>query len=128
MAAAPSPRCARASAWRLILSHMPSGSGVSGHVILREGVRSNVFHLKYRLPDGRQVKRRLGPEWRESGRPPHGYYTKKTAEAALREILADAQRGWLPGQIRTGATFGDAVREWLRYVEHDRQRSEEHTS
>src|SRR5206468_13015951 len=45
---------ARASAWRLILSYMPGTSAVSGHVILREGVRSNVFHLKYRLPDGRQ--------------------------------------------------------------------------
>lgn len=102
---------------------MPADSGVSGHVILRDGVRGNVFHLKYRLPDGRQVKRRLGPEWRGSGRPPAGYYTKRSAEAALREILADAQRGRLPGQVRTGATFGDAVREWLRYVEHDRQRA-----
>jgi integrase len=102
---------------------MPSGSAVSGHVVLREGVRGNVFHLKYRLPDGRQVKRKLGPEWQGSGRPPHGCFTKKTAEAALREILADAQRGRLPGQVRTGATFGDAVREWLRYVEHDRQRA-----
>jgi integrase len=102
---------------------MPPDSGVSGHVILREGVRGNVFHLKYRLPDGRQLKRRLGPEWRGSGRPPAGYYTKRSAEAALREILADAQRGRLPGQVRTGATFGDAVREWLRYVEHDRRRA-----
>lgn len=70
------------------------------------------------------MQRRLGPEWREGGRAPAGYYTRKSAQAALREIVADAQRGRLPGQIRTGATFGDAVDEWLRYVEHDRQRAQ----
>ena len=24
--------------------------------------------------------------------------------------------------VRTGATFADAAAEWLRYIEHDRQR------
>jgi hypothetical protein len=43
--------------------------------------------------------------------------------AALREVLADAQRGRLAGQARSGATFGQAVEEWLRYVDHDRGRT-----
>jgi hypothetical protein len=28
----------------------------------------------------------------------------------------------LPGQVRTGATFGDAAAEWLRFIEEDRER------
>jgi integrase len=76
--------------------------------------------MKYRLPGGRQVERRLAPDWRQRSRPPNGYSARKTAAAALREVLADAQRGRLAGQARSGATFGQAVEEWLRYVEHDR--------
>jgi len=78
--------------------------------------------MKYRLPDGRQVQRKLGPAWTERGRPPAGYFTKRTAEAALREILDAARRGTLPGLVRTGVTFADAAAEYLRYIEHDRGR------
>ncbi|MFN8150801.1 MAG: tyrosine-type recombinase/integrase [Solirubrobacterales bacterium] len=49
--------------------------------------------------------------------------TKRQAEAKLRELLADAQRGVLPLQNVSGATFGDACAEWLRYVEFDRERT-----
>src|SRR5215212_136554 len=28
----------------------------------------------------------------------------------------------LPGEVRTGVTFAQAADEWLRYVEHDRER------
>ncbi|MGH2973434.1 MAG: tyrosine-type recombinase/integrase [Solirubrobacterales bacterium] len=58
------------------------------------------------------------------GRPPVGYVTRKTAEAALQAILTDARRGALPdpGQAE-GHTFGEACDEWLRYVEHERQRA-----
>ena len=48
------------------------------------------------------------------------YYTKRTAETWLRELLDEARRGTLPGMVRTGATFADAAAEFLRYVEHDR--------
>ena len=51
-----------------------------------------------------------------------GYVTKRLAEDWLRTTLEDARRGALPGQVRTGVTFADAAAEWLRYVEHDRQR------
>ncbi|MDQ2759866.1 MAG: site-specific integrase [Actinomycetota bacterium] len=84
--------------------------------------RGPVWYAKYRLPDGRQVQRKVGPGWSERGRPPAGYFTKRTAEAWLRSVLDDARRGTLPGLVRTGATFADAAAEWLRYVEHDRGR------
>ena len=78
------------------------------------------WYAKYRLPDGRQVKRVLGPAWTQRTRPAEGYWTRSLAEAELRRILAEAQRGTLPGMVRTGVTFADAAAEWLRYVEHER--------
>jgi integrase len=78
--------------------------------------------VKYRLPDGRQVQKKLGPAWTDRGRPPAGYLTKRQADAALREILDEARRGMLPGMVRTGATFADAAAEWLRFIERDRER------
>jgi integrase len=97
-------------------------ASISGHVWLRKGVRGNVFYAKYRLADGRQLMKRLGPAWPGRGRPPDGYFTRKTAEQALQAILTDARRGQLLGAVKTGATFADAAAEWLRYVEHDRKR------
>jgi integrase len=95
---------------------------VSGHVFRVERKRGPQWYVKYRLPDGRQIKKRLGPAWRNRGRPPVGYFTKRTAEAALDEILAAARRGQLAGQVRTGVTFAEACEDFLRWVEHDRQR------
>lgn len=93
---------------------------ISGHVFRIEGKRRPVWYAKYRLPDGRQVQKRLGPAWTQRGRPPAGYFTKRTAEDWLRDTLDEARRGTLPGMVRTGATFADAAAEWLRYVEYER--------
>jgi integrase len=95
--------------------HLPSG-----HVFRVERVRGPVWYAKYRLPDGRQVQRKIGPAWIERGRPPAGYVTKRTAEAWLRDVLDQARRGTLPALVRTGARFADAAAEYLRYVEQDR--------
>jgi hypothetical protein len=54
--------------------------------------------------------------------PPAGWYTKRTAEAELRDVLDQARRGTLPGTIRTGVTFADAAAEWMRFIEQDRER------
>ena len=97
---------------------------VTGHISLRDRQGGPVWYLKYRLADGRQVQRKLGPAWQEKGRPPAGYFTKRTAEEALAEILTDARRGTLAdSRARSGHTFGDACVDWLRYVEHDKQRA-----
>lgn len=109
---------------RVDLVGMSQGLGrASGHVHLVERKRGSRWYAKYRLPDGRQVQKLLGPAWTErSGRPPNGSFTRKTAEAALRAILTDAERGTLAVRSRTGVTFADAAAEYLRYVQHDRQR------
>jgi hypothetical protein len=100
----------------------PQPCPISGHVFRREGKRGATWYAKYRLPDGRQVQRRIGPAWTERGRPGGGYYTRRTAQAQLDHVLAQARRGTLPGMVRTGATFADAVAEYLRWLEQDRQR------
>ena len=94
----------------------------TGHVFRVERSRGPCWYAKYRLPDGRQVQKKLGPAWTERGRPPAGYYTKRLAGDWLREVLDQARRGTLPGMVRTGATFADAAGEYLRYIEHDRGR------
>lgn len=95
---------------------------ISGHVFRVEGKRRPVWRAKYRLPDGRQIQSTLGPAWTERGRPPHGHYTKRTAEAWLRSTLDQARAGTLPGLHRTGTTFEQACDEYLQHLEHDRQR------
>jgi integrase len=100
---------------------------VSGHLRLVKGKRGPRFYAKYRVPDPgtpggvRQVQRKLGPAWLERSRPPAGYLTRKMAEAALADTLADARRGALP-TVRTGATFGDVAEAWFAWVRDDRKR------
>jgi integrase len=94
---------------------------VTGHLRLRRGKNGATWYLRYRLGDGTQRQRRLGPVWDEDGRPPDGYYTKRTAKEALRETLVKAARGELPGQRKTGATFADASAEFLRFCDQERQ-------
>jgi integrase len=94
----------------------------SGHVFRVDRKRGAQWYAKYRLPDGRQIQRKLGPAWTGRGRPGAGYFTKRTAEAWLRAMLDEARRGTLPGLVKTDVTFAKAAEEWLRYVEHDRSR------
>jgi integrase len=95
---------------------------VSGHVFRVERRRGPQWYAKWRDVDGHHQKR-LGAAWTRRGRPPDGYYTKTRAQAALDEILADARRGRLTGRpTPTGVSFADAAAEFLRWIEHDRQR------
>jgi len=95
---------------------------VSGHVFRVEGKRRAMWRAKYRLPDGRQVQKTIGPAWTGRGRPPAGHYTRRTAENWLRSTLDEARRGELPGLVRTGVTFGSACAEYLEWLERERDR------
>ena len=95
---------------------------VTGHIKLVERKSGPVWYLKWRGADGRQVQRRLGPAWTGRGRPPAGHYTERTAREALEAVLTDARRGTREAHRQAGASFADAAAEFLRYVEHVRQR------
>jgi integrase len=95
------------------LTRMPRLAEPTGHVFLRHGKRADVWYAKYRLPDGRQVKKRIGPA---------GAVNRRRAEAWLRDVLDEARRGTLPGMVRTGATFEDACSIYLRWLEDVRDR------
>jgi integrase len=99
-----------------------NGRPMSGHVFVVDRQRGPQWYVKYRLPDGRQVQKRLGPAWTGRGRPRAGYLTRRSAQELLDEILAQARTGTLPGMVRSGATFAMAAEEWLRFIETDRQR------
>jgi integrase len=94
----------------------------TGHVFRAERERGPVWYAKYRLPDGRQVQKKIGPAWTGRGRPVAGHVTKRLAEDWLRSVIDQARHGTLPGMVKTGATFADAAAEWLRYIEKDRMR------
>jgi integrase len=98
----------------------PAPRPISGHVFKRKGKRGVVWYAKFRLPDGRQQKKRLGLAWTEKTAPPDGYFTKGKAQAYLDELLRQARDGSLPGLVQTGKTFADAADEWLAYSENVR--------
>src|SRR3954467_10616127 len=93
---------------------------ISGHVFRVERRRGPQWYAKYRLPDGGQVQKRIGPAWTGRGRPTAGYFTKRTGAAGRPDVWVPARRGELPGMVRTGATVADAAAEWLRWAEHER--------
>jgi integrase len=95
----------------------PQVGSASGHVYGVARKAGPVWYAKYRLTDGRQVQKKIGPAWRERGRPPAGYFTKRTAEAWLADVLQQARQGLI---VRTDVLFEEAAREWLRYAEEDR--------
>ena len=88
---------------------------ISGHGFRVDRRRGPQWYAKYRLPDWRQVQRRIGPAWTGRGRPAAGWFTKRSAQAWLDDLLVQARRGALPGMVETGATVADAAAEWLRW-------------
>jgi integrase len=98
---------------------LQSTHAVSGHVFCVERKRGPQWYIKYRLGP-KQIQKRLGPAWQDSGGPPPGYFTKKTAEAALAAILTDARRGTVPHSPSSRATVREAAEEWLRHCEWER--------
>jgi hypothetical protein len=73
-----------------------------------------VWFAKYRLPDGRQVKQRIGPAHAGRGRPPAGAVTEQTAKARLHDVLDRADAQMLPDGARLAVTFREAAEKWLR--------------
>jgi integrase len=101
----------------------------SGFVFRLEKTRGASWWAKYRLPDGTQVKRKIGPVWTGRGRPADGHFTKRLAEDWLHDRLEEVRREAAsafaaPGPpsrtASTSVTFAEAAAEYLRFAEQDR--------
>jgi integrase len=99
----------------------------TGYVFRLEKTRGASWWAKYRLPDGTQVKRKIGPAWTGRGRPAEGHFTKRLADDWLRDRLEELYReseaaaaGARAAAVATGVTFAEAAAEYLRFAEHDR--------
>ena len=96
---------------------------VSGHLKLVKRKRGDQWYMRYRPPSGKQQQKRIGPAWNERSKPPAGFFTRRTAQAVLDALLTDLRRGEIPDPgASSGKTSGDAIAEWLRYVEHEKAR------
>jgi integrase len=96
---------------------------ISGHVRLVQRKRGPVFYAKWRSADGRHPQRLLGPAHLARSKPPAGHLTRGQAEALLDGILADEREQVALPASTLSVTFGEAIAEWLRYVEHDCERA-----
>jgi integrase len=97
----------------------------SGFVFRLEKTRGASWWAKYRLPDGTQVKRKIGPVWTGRGRPAEGHFTKRLAEDWLHDRLedlraSDVAASGLSAPARVSVTFAEAAAEYLRFSEEDR--------
>jgi hypothetical protein len=96
----------------------------TGHVALVKRSRGAQWYARLRVgrAGGRQIQRWFGPAWTERGRAPAGHYTRKLAEAELRRMLTDLDRGTSAMSAKSEATFADAAAEFLRFVAETRRR------
>ena len=85
--------------------------------------RGPVWYAKYRLPDGRQVQKRIGPAWTQRGRPADGLLheahrrgvaargrSPRRAAALRRPHRRDVRRGGRASGCATSSTTGPASR------------------
>src|ERR1700730_18241917 len=101
---------------------------VSGHLKIIERQRGLVFYAKIRrpirLPNGdvvsKQTHERLGPLWKGTGRPPEGFYTKRTAEGELQDRLAELRRSAGETLADGAVTFCEAAEAWFTHGETER--------
>src|SRR4051794_7282293 len=98
-----------------------SAPKATGYVRTIQRASGPVYYAHIRTADGRRLQPKLGPAWLKRSRPPAGHLTPAQAEAKLGVMLAgDPPDVLVPPP--SAATFRHAALEWLRYVEHARQR------
>src|SRR5687767_8063654 len=96
---------------------------VTGHLKLINRASGPVWHTKTRVP-GRtpeQTTRRLAPAHLTGGKPPTGHLTRRQAQDALADLLANERRNVGHGAYDRqpgGATFADAAAGFLHHAEH----------
>ena len=98
-----------------------SAPKATGYVRTIQRASGPVYYAHIRTVDGRRLQPKLGPAWLKRSRPPKGHLTPAQAEAKLADTLAGENPGIVVAPT-SGARFRHATIEWLRYIEHDRER------
>jgi integrase len=110
---------------------MPSTPNPSGALIVREYKGTPFYEVAWRDSTRRQRKRRLGRAWlkqsgegwaRRRGRPEDGYLDERSAYLAMTEVIEEDEQELAklrPAQRE--ATFADAARAWLDYVQYEKR-------
>jgi integrase len=94
-------------------------NSVSGHTYKVKRRKGIVWYWRVRLPDGAEERKAIGPEWDGPGRPPDGYFTKRTAQTQLEARLTDLRRG-IGIATKTEVTFRDAAESWYTHGKSER--------
>jgi integrase len=108
----------------------------TGALVVRPGEDGRPFYEAKWRRAGRQVKRRVGPAWLESGphgvwrprrgRPPAGWFDEKRATIRLAEMVVehDAVESTVEEREqerkRHGVTLRELAAEWLDYLEREK--------
>lgn len=97
-----------------------------GNLIVVERAAGPVYYAKWRLSDGTQVKRRVGPAWlsrdrsgqwvRRRGRPAPGSLTEVEAIVEMERLLV-AHAETVGRAHSPWRTFRDVAEDWLRHGE-----------
>ena len=93
----------------------------TGHAFKIGRRHGPAWHVKYRLPGGRQGQKKLGPAWKRA-RPAAGWLLHQADGGGSAARILDEVPGDLRGRVETGATFADAAAKFLRFIEYDRNR------
>lgn len=87
---------------------------LSGNAFLSKDGRH--WWLRFRLPDGTDSKKKLGPAHKGRGRPPAGHYTELTAQGELNALL----KKWEGFTVGSDPLFKYAADEYLEWCEGPR--------
>jgi integrase len=97
---------------------------ISGNIYLQPRAKGPQWYWRIRLPEGsasREERKPIGPAWTGSGRTPDGYYTRRTAQAALDARLTDLRRGIGIPEKFSGAVVRDAAEDWYTHGKQHRK-------
>jgi hypothetical protein len=77
----------------------------TGHVVRRHGTRGDVWYAKYRLPDGRQMLRKIGPCVDRAPTPRAELLQQALGRRLAVEAAGRSSPRRASGMVQTGATF-----------------------
>lgn len=101
----------------------------TAHLLVVHRDSGPIYYAKWRLKDGTQVKRRVGPAWldrsragtwvRRRGRIAAGFLSEKDAIVEM-DRLIDEHAATIGRAHHPSRTFGDVAEDWLRHGERKR--------